>query len=527
MSTQNKRAKSVDDDRHMKSLKRLKSVVRQCESLVNPLRVRRLNGSLVPGQKIVKINDDAQSVIYWMERDNRTRDNWALLYAQELAIKHNINLAVIYVYPKRYREATARQELFLLHGLEEVESRLRQLSIPFHFFKGSVVETVIKFAKRHEAGCVVTDFTPIREKRQWRENVANALTIPLMEVDAHNVVPCWVASDKLEVGARTLRPKLYRKLAEFGTEFPEMKIHSLNERNRDTGHQTDEDDGTNTNWADVRATVDVLRNVDEVKWCMPGEAAAMTALESFVLGDRLKIFSDKRNDPTVMAQSNLSPYFNFGHLSAQRAFLAVQGYSGSKRAGVDAFIEEMIVRRELADNFCFYKLDTYDSLEGAADWALASLQLHSEDKREYVYTAEEFASASTHDDLWNAAQLQLVQNGKMHGFLRMYWAKKILEWSESPQQALSMCITLNDRYSLDGYNPNGYVGCAWSICGVHDMGWKERPIFGKIRYMNYAGCLRKFNVYQFVQNYPMAIKNCKARGGIPTKEKKNGNKNTK
>jgi len=164
---------------------------------------------------------------------------------------------------------------------------------------------------------------------------------------------------------------------------------------------------------------------------------------------------------------------------------------------VAGFIEELVVRRELSDNFCHYN-EKYDSLEGCAQWAQDSLKLHASDKRAHVYSLEQLEKAKTHDDLWNAAQLEMVHKGKMHGFLRMYWAKKILEWSATPEDALAHSITLNDKYNLDGRDPNGYVGCMWSIGGVHDMGWKERPIFGKIRYMNYDGCKRKFKIQNFV-----------------------------
>lgn len=158
------------------------------------------------------------------------------------------------------------------------------------------------------------------------------------------------------------------------------------------------------------------------------------------------------------------------------------------------------MRRELTDNFCFYN-KKYDSVEGAYEWAQKTLKDHAKDKRSYLYTREQLEKAKTHDKLWNAAQYQMVAEGKMHGFLRMYWAKKILEWTSSPQEALCIALYLNDRYELDGQDPNGFVGCMWSICGIHDQGWAERPVFGKIRYMNYKGCLRKFNVAQFEKKY--------------------------
>ena len=164
------------------------------------------------------------------------------------------------------------------------------------------------------------------------------------------------------------------------------------------------------------------------------------------------------------------------------------------------------MRRELSDNFCFYN-PNYDNLNGIYPWARESLNLHKADTRSPLYTKDQFERAETYDDLWNAAQFQMVQTGKMHGFLRIYWAKKILEWSESPETALEIAIYLNDKYSLDGRDPNGYVGCMWSIGGIHDQGWAERSIFGKIRYMNYAGCKRKFDVAKFVKRYPPAATN--------------------
>lgn len=194
-----------------------------------------------------------------------------------------------------------------------------------------------------------------------------------------------------------------------------------------------------------------------------------------------------------------------GQLSAQRVVMQVKQKKNASES-VASFIEEIVVRRELADNFCFYN-QNYDNISGAYDWAKKTLQEHAKDRRQYLYTKKELESAETHDQLWNAAQRQLLLEGKMHGFLRMYWAKKILEWTASPEEALSIAIYLNDRLSLDGCDPNGYVGCMWSICGIHDQGWAERPIFGKIRYMNYAGCKRKFDVEQFERKYAAIKKN--------------------
>jgi len=196
----------------------------------------------------------------------------------------------------------------------------------------------------------------------------------------------------------------------------------------------------------------------------------------------------------------MSPYFHFGHISTQRVALEMKN-SELDSEDKKAFLEEMIVRRELSDNFCEYE-PYYDYFEGFHKWAQETLNDHREDKRDYLYTQDQFEESKTHDPLWNAAQNQMKLEGKMHGYMRMYWAKKILEWSESPEAALQIAIDLNDKYELDGRDPNGYTGIAWSIGGVHDRAWFERPVYGKIRYMNYNGCKSKFNVKNYIEIYP-------------------------
>jgi deoxyribodipyrimidine photo-lyase len=170
---------------------------------------------------------------------------------------------------------------------------------------------------------------------------------------------------------------------------------------------------------------------------------------------------------------------------------------GAESASTEAFLEELIIRRELSDNFCYYEPD-YDSFAGFPDWARRTLEEHRKDEREFLYTKKQFEDAATHDELWNAAQREMVTTGKMHGYMRMYWAKKILEWTESPEEALDVAIKLNDKYELDGRDPNGYTGVAWSIGGVHDRPWFERHVFGKVRYMNARGCARKFDVSRYI-----------------------------
>ena len=218
----------------------------------------------------------------------------------------------------------------------------------------------------------------------------------------------------------------------------------------------------------------------EVTWLAPGEGAARARMTSFLAGPALARYDAQRNDPGAGALSNLSPYLHFGQLGGQRLALATLAAKPRARGAADALFEESVVRRELSDNYCHYE-PNYDSLDGAAAWARETLEVHSGDPREFTYTRAQFEAAQTHDDLWNAAQKELTVLGKMHGFMRMYWAKKILEWSATPAEALATAIYLNDKYELDGRDPSGYVGCMWSIAGVHDMGWTERKVFGKVR----------------------------------------------
>ena len=233
-----------------------------------------------------------------------------------------------------------------------------------------------------------------------------------------------------------------------------------------------------------------------IKWCQPGTLHGLNQLYDFI-HQRLKTHHKDRNDPNKDAISNLSPYYHFGQIAPARAALEIQKMERKHKESVERHLEQLIVRRELADNFCFYNED-YDKVCGATQWAQDTLKIHEIDEREYLYSLEQLERYQTHDDLWNAAQRQLVDDGKIHGILRLYWAKMILMWTENAKQALEFAIYLNDRYSIDGRDPNGFVGCMWSVCGVHDRAFKERPICGKVRYQNYEGCVRKFDVKAFV-----------------------------
>ncbi|XP_014256102.1 deoxyribodipyrimidine photo-lyase isoform X2 [Cimex lectularius] len=427
-----------------------------------------------------------------MTRENRVQDNWSLLFAQKLALKNEVPLHVCFCLLPKYMDATIRHYRFMLKGLEELSLELKNLQIPFHLiFCSDNVETVRKFVAKNDIGAVVLDFSPLKISTSWVDQLKESLpdNVPLCQVDGHNIVPCWIASDKLEYGARTIRNKINTKLDEFLTKFPPVIKHPFKSNIK----------SEEIEWSKLEEKLDVDMKVSPVNWAKPGYKAGMQTLFEFC-DKRLKNFATKRNNPLENALSNLSTWFHFGQISIQRCILYVQTFKSKYKDSVSSFCEEAIVRRELADNFCFYNKN-YDNLDGAYDWAKKTLNDHKKDKRTWLYTDQELEEAKTHDDLWNSAQIQLNTEGKMHGFLRMYWAKKILEWTQSPEDALRVALYLNDKYSLDGRDPNGFVGCMWSICGIHDQGWREREIFGKIRYMNYQGCERKFDVKAFVARY--------------------------
>ena len=224
-----------------------------------------------------------------------------------------------------------------------------------------------------------------------------------------------------------------------------------------------------------------------------GTEQAKRRLEEFI-SRKLDGYDTRRNDPNLDGTSNLSPYLHFGQISPLYIALQVGETSSS---GKDAFLEELIVRRELSFNFVYYN-HQYDSYECLPPWTRRTLEFHLRDRREYVHSLEEFETAKTHDPYWNAAQREMMLTGKMHGYMRMYWGKKILEWSKSPEEGFRIALHLNNKYELDGRDPNGFAGVAWCF-GKHDRAWAERPVFGKVRYMNAAGLKRKFDADAYVQ----------------------------
>jgi deoxyribodipyrimidine photo-lyase len=428
-------------------------------------------------------------VVYWMQRDQRADDNWALLHAQEQALGTGQPLAVVFCLAPAFLGASDSHFRFMLGGLRETRARLAERNIPLLMLEGEADKILPSFLELNKCGLLVTDFNPVNIVKRWKKNIVATCNVAITEVDAHNIFPCREISPKAEFGAVHLRNRIGKRFGEFMTGIPDLK--------RMPG------ENLQTRWAypGGESHVDLAEpklnpGEDAGEPFKPGTAAALNHLRDF-LDNRLSAYATARNDPSLEGQSGLSPWLHFGQISAQRIALTVRNLEGDAESR-HALLEELIVRRELADNFCHYN-ENYDAFEGFHPWAKTTLNHHRHDAREYLYTPEQFRDAATHDSLWNAAQKELVVTGKMHGFMRMYWAKKILEWTASPEEAMAIAIHLNDRYSLDGRDPNGYAGIAWSIGGVHDRAWGERPVYGKIRYMNENGCRRKFDVATYIK----------------------------
>lgn len=445
--------------------------------MINQKRVKALNSQ----------EYKTGSVIYWMSRDQRLNDNWALIYAQKQALELNQSLDIVFTLSPNFLGATLRQYDFMVRGLEELEKISAEKNINFHLILGDPATSLEAFIQENNVGMLVTDFSPLKISRIWKEEIIQVAKIPIYEIDAHNIIPIWEASNKQEFGAYTLRPKIKKLLSVYLTDFPTIRKHPINSEIKKLS----------INWKHLLDTFSINKDVRPVDWIRPGEKQAQSLLKEFIV-EKLARYDENRNDPTKNAQSNLSPYLHFGQLSSQTIVLETNRLFPHESESKNSFFEELIVRKELSDNFCYYN-QNYDNTDGFPNWAKQSLSEHAKDMREHIYSLEDFEQSKTHDGLWNAAQKQMVETGKMHGYMRMYWAKKILEWTQSPAEAMKIAIYLNDKYELDGRDPNGYTGIAWSLGGVHDRAWFDRPIFGKIRYMNYNGAKTKFNIDEYIK----------------------------
>ncbi|MFC1948118.1 deoxyribodipyrimidine photo-lyase [Chloroflexota bacterium] len=446
-------------------------------AMIEEQRIRPLNN---------KLPVNGEYILYWMQASQRAEYNHALAYAIEQANQRSLPLIVYFGLTESFPEANERHYVFMLEGLKETRQKLKDMGIGMTIERTSPEIGVLDQAKN--ALMVVCDRGYLKIQKQWRSFVSKHVDCPLIEVESDVVVPVETASPKEEYSAATLRRKLMPIMHRFLHEMPEEvpKINSTNFVS--PGIDVD-------NPGNVATDLEMDHTVKPVQEFTGGTDQAKHHLDVFIR-NKLETYSDMRNDPNQESLSNLSPYLHFGQISPLYVTLEISEYQGP---GVDAFLEELIVRRELSMNYVHYNQE-YDSFTGLPDWAQRTLNEHRGDIREYIYNTEEFEHAQTHDPYWNTAQREMIATGKMHGYMRMYWGKKILEWAASPEEAFSIAVKLNNKYELDGRDPNSFTGVAWCM-GKHDRPWSRRPVFGSVRYMSAGGLKRKFDIEKYVQKY--------------------------
>lgn len=451
--------------------------------MIEPSRIKVLADHLprLPGPT-------SRYVLYWMQAAQREHHNHALEYAISLANTLSQPLVVCFGLMDDYPEANARHYHFLLQGFADLAPRLEKRGIKFVVKHGPAPDVAIHYAKH--ASAIVCDRNYLRHHIAWRAQVARDANRRVIQVESEVIVPIEAASPKHEYAARTLRPKISRLYPQYLVPLPPTKLNhpSLS--------------------LDVRGDLDPLdpagtlkklkldRSVSLSSHFVGGTYEAHRRLFAFVKGT-LANYAEGRNEPAAGGTSHMSPYLHFGHISPVELALAVRD-AHAPNPDRDAYLEELIVRRELAMNHAFYT-PNYDQYASLPDWARKTLAEHASDPRSHLYSLAQLEAAETHDPYWNAAQLEMTKTGFMHNYMRMYWAKKILEWSRSPEEAFANALHLNNKYFLDGRDANSFTGVAWTF-GLHDRPWgPERPIFGLVRYMNAAGLERKFDIKAYVK----------------------------
>jgi deoxyribodipyrimidine photo-lyase len=428
---------------------------------------------------------DGRCVVYWMQRAQRAVDNPALDVAVRLGNELRLPVVTFFGLNPFIERANARHYRFLVDGLPDIAAGLRRRRVGF-VLRRYPHHRLLPFADDVRAAIVVGDENPLRQTERWREQVADELRVPLWTVDADVVIPVKL-QHKEHYAARTIRPRLLEHLDEF--------------------LRTPQDPVATVRWRAPRGVPSLVpsarllerlpidRSVNGVATMRGGTSEARRRLRAFVR-THLDRYERDRNHPELPGTSRLSPYLHFGHIGPREVGATVRDSGGAPDA-IEAFLEQLIVRRELAVNFVTFN-DQYDRLAGCERWARHTLAAHRRDRRTHLYSEARLDAGDTHDPLWNAAQRQMVTAGWMHGYVRMYWAKKILEWTASAEEAFDIAVRFNDRYLLDGRDPNGYANIAWAIGGKHDRPWPPRPVYGTVRSMSYASTVRKFDAGRYI-----------------------------
>jgi deoxyribodipyrimidine photo-lyase len=448
------------------------------EPWIEPERIRVLNDA----------NDgDGDYVLYWMQQSQRAQFNPALEAAVAAANRLGLPVVVAFGLTDGYPEANARHYTFMLEGLAQTARTVEARGMRFVIRHGEPDDVALALAGR--AALVVCDRGYLRPQKRWRERVAAGARTRVVEIEGDVVVPVDVASTRHEIGARTLRPKIAKRRDEFIVPLAEGRV---------AVHASALDVASDVDLRDVPALVASLRidhGVTAVADLRGGTSAARQHRRAFVDG-HLRRYVDERAHPGDAHVSMLSPYLHFGQISPVEIALAIRG-ADADAAVRDAYLEQVIVRRELSMNFVNTVRD-YDRYDSLPAWARSTLDAHRGDPRPHIYAEADLARGATHDRYWNAAMRELRVTGFMHNYMRMYWGKKVLEWTPTPEAGFETLLRLNNTYFIDGRDANSYANVAW-VFGLHDRPWPERPVFGNVRYMNAAGLERKTDIDAYVE----------------------------
>lgn len=465
--------------------------------LIDSARVKILNGQ----PPILS----AQYVLFWVQQDQRANCNHALEVAIQEANSLNLPLLACFGLCEHFPDANERAFQFLLEGLCDAAEEFAKRGVRLVCGRAPPPDVVCHFARA--AACIVTDRGYAKICRTWRKTIVERLPEKrLIQVETNVIVPVEMASRTKEPAAATLRPKIERLLPRFLTPLRQLELKC---RSPELSLPADLEEKV-FNIKDPRLSLQQLsidRSVPASDF-VGGSCEAHKRLEVFI--QKLPRYGNgKSNDPSVQINSFLSPYLHFGQISPLEVALCVKRHREADRIkqfpsapnsqgdGASAFLEEIIVRRELARNFCFYN-EGYDNFDCLPDWAKASLIQHRSDCRKKIYTEQQLSFGQTDDPWWNAAQWEMVATGHMHNYMRMYWCKQLITWMADPIAAFNFAVKLNNKFSLDGRDENGYMGIAWCF-GHHDRPFPDRPVFGEVRPMTRTGLESKFKIANYKQ----------------------------
>lgn len=451
-----------------------------------------MNFQTVQKSRIQVLNDaeiaKGRYVLYWMQQSQRADYNHALEYAIQQANRLGQGVLVAFGMMDDYPEANLRHYTFMLQGLKETRDTLARRGIKMVIQQGKPADVALKIGRN--ASVIVCDCGYLRHQKAWRDDVAQQAGCRVVQVESDVIIPLQVVSNKAEYAARTIRPKINRHLAAYLIDFEATSVKKSSLKLDVKGLEID----------NIEAVLEKMKldhGVRPVTGFFKGGASRARQVFKSFLHRRLDNYVANRNQPQTDDISHMSPYLHFDQISPLYLALQINHVDSRLQAAKDSFLEELIVRRELAMNFANYA-PHYDSYKCLPNWARLTLAEHRQDPREYVYTRRQLEDAQTHDEYWNAAMQEMRYTGFMHNYMRMYWGKKILEWSKTPEHAYRTTLAINNKYFLDGRDPNSYTGVAW-VYGVHDRAWFERPIFGKIRYMAASGLERKCDIKGYVR----------------------------